>query len=690
MSKRTRTADLQRRAYSTFIVKKADGAKRLIEGVATTPTPDRLGDVVEPKGSTFKLPMPLLWQHDPTRPVGHVIEAKVSDEGIAFKAQLAICEEPGTLKDRCDEAWQSIVKGLVRGVSIGFSSKEPPELMRNGGLRFLTWDWYELSLVTIPANAEASIATIKSLDRERQRAASGPSRTALIVKTTPAVAGASKLPKGQKGQPMLKNTAAKIREIEDEIDKHKARMAKILEEADDEERELDEDEEKEFDEEEEKALALQKKVHRLKAVNGNAGDGDLPARRGAVREVKADDGSSTARASASRGGDRAAAEAKPHHEKGLGFARLVQCFAMAKGNHMQAAEIAKQRYSADNPVTKSLGLIAKAQVAGGTTFDPTWAGPLVEEQNLVSEFVEFLRPQTIIGKFGTGNIPALRRVPFNIKVPVQISGGAAAWVKEGKAKPLTKMDFNQLLLRFNKVAAIAVLTEELVRHSTPSAEMLVRDELARAVIERLDSDIVNPSISAVAETNPAALNNGAQTYVSFGITADMVRADIRRLVSFFIANNIPTGGLVLIMREAQALSLSLMRNAMGVKEFPEMTINGGSLEGIPVIASQYVTQGVVTAVCAPEVYLADDGGVAVDMSREASLEMATDPSMASSDGASPPAPAETTLVSMFQTNSVAIRAERVITWKLRRAAACAYQTSTGWGNLDTSPPQASI
>ncbi len=38
-------------------------AKRTIRGTATTANVDRAGDVVEPMGVEFKLPLPLLWQH---------------------------------------------------------------------------------------------------------------------------------------------------------------------------------------------------------------------------------------------------------------------------------------------------------------------------------------------------------------------------------------------------------------------------------------------------------------------------------------------------------------------------------------------------------------------------------------------------------------------------------------------------
>jgi HK97 family phage prohead protease len=123
-----------------------------------------MGDIVEPMGAKFALPMPLLWQHNHDQPIGQVEFAKPTKDGIPFKARLARIDEPGVLKDRLDEAWQSIKLGLVRAVSIGFRALEYSR-MEGGGLRFLEWEWLELSAVTIPAQVEATIDRIKSIDR---------------------------------------------------------------------------------------------------------------------------------------------------------------------------------------------------------------------------------------------------------------------------------------------------------------------------------------------------------------------------------------------------------------------------------------------------------------------------------------------------------------------------------------------
>src|SRR5262245_11141316 len=164
------------RAYSLLEVKSFDEERREIEGIATTPTTDRVGDIVEPRGAQFKLPLPLLWQHRSSEPIGHVVAANVTGEGISIKARFGRVAEAGRLKDRLDEAWQSIKTGLVRGLSIGFAPKEDGMEPINpkepwGGQRFTAWEWLELSAVTIPANAEASIQTIKSIDNATRSAA---------------------------------------------------------------------------------------------------------------------------------------------------------------------------------------------------------------------------------------------------------------------------------------------------------------------------------------------------------------------------------------------------------------------------------------------------------------------------------------------------------------------------------------
>src|SRR3546814_11768941 len=108
------------RAYSLLEFKAVNEDERIIRGIATTPEVDRVGDIVESLGIKFKNPLPLLWQHQHDAPVGTVKFDAPTKDGVTFEATLPRIAEEGTLRDRIEEAWQSMKAKLVRGVSIGF------------------------------------------------------------------------------------------------------------------------------------------------------------------------------------------------------------------------------------------------------------------------------------------------------------------------------------------------------------------------------------------------------------------------------------------------------------------------------------------------------------------------------------------------------------------------------------------
>lgn len=149
------------RAYSVLNIKAVDEGGRIVRGTATTPRPDRVGDIVESAGATFRLPLPLLLDHDHRRAVGEVIEAKQTAKGISFVAKIAQIDTPGPAKALVDEAWDLVRAGLRRCVSIGFRPLKH-EPMAAGGVRFLAWEWIELSLVAVPANIDAVLQNAKS------------------------------------------------------------------------------------------------------------------------------------------------------------------------------------------------------------------------------------------------------------------------------------------------------------------------------------------------------------------------------------------------------------------------------------------------------------------------------------------------------------------------------------------------
>lgn len=152
------------RAHSVVQLKRVAAEARRISGIASTPATDRQGDVLVPSGAVFKLPLPLLLGHDHGAPLGEVIDARVTPQGIYIVAQLAA---EGT-SERIDEAWRLIRAGLIKGLSVGFIGLESSALP-NGGRKFTKWEVIELSAVVVPANAEAGILEVKRLDAHAVR-----------------------------------------------------------------------------------------------------------------------------------------------------------------------------------------------------------------------------------------------------------------------------------------------------------------------------------------------------------------------------------------------------------------------------------------------------------------------------------------------------------------------------------------
>lgn len=651
------------RFYSLITVKAVDDDQRIITGTATTPTPDRVGDIVEPLGVKYKNPLPLLWQHRHDQPVGTVKFDKPTKNGIDFTASIPKIDEPGPLKDRVDTAWGEVKHKLVRAVSIGFRPLEY-SYMEDGGIHFQETEVLELSLVTIPAQADATIQTVKSIDHQvltaigREDRDDEPSRRFGILPIVKV-----------KGPKSMKTIAEQIADFE-ATRKTKADELSALQELISKEGRTKTPEEKEkFDglmaelDAIDNELVDLRKIEKLNLSKASA----IVTKTGTADERTADQ----------RDPQRPIiyASAKSQLPKGIGFVRMVGALCQARGNRHEAAEIAK-RWKDSTPEVEAIlrmpsDMIEKAAVNPGTTTDSTWAEPLVQYQNLASEFIEYLRPLTIVGR-----INGFRRVPFKVKVPRQTAGATVNWVGEAKVKPLSSLAFDSLTLDHFKIAGIIPLSEELVRFSSPSAEQLVRDDLAAAIVQFMDREFVDPTKALATGVSPASITNGVTPVTATGTTAAAFRTDVRTLFSTFLTAGISVATGHWIMTQAQALAFSMMQNSLGQPEFPGITMQGGTLLGFPVVVSENVPAtggsptdgGLIIFAIAGEIMLADDGGVNIDVSREASLQMETTPDS--------PTTGSTNLVSLWQHNLIAIKAERFVNWLKRRSTAVAFIQNT--------------
>lgn len=353
--------------------------------------------------------------------------------------------------------------------------------------------------------------------------------------------------------------------------------------------------------------------------------------------------------------------------KGTRFTRLAMALAAGRGSIGDAIRHAKNHWDSSTPDVAQF--IERA--AAGTTTGANWASPLVDETNLIGEFVELLRPETLMGK-----LQGFRTVPFNVAIPSQTGGSTVGWVGEGAVKPVSELEFGTVTLAHNKVAGIVVITEELARFSSPDAEATVRRDLIEQTAQFLDDAFINPVYDASTPTvRPASVTYGATSISASGTDADAFICDLSDLQESFLAANMSVGGTYLVMSAVQAARLALFRNALGQYEFPNITAAGGTIAGIPVVTSENVptdSSGSIIALVKPsEILMADDGSVTLDASREATLDMMG---------------GNTPNFSLWQRNCVGIRAERYITWKPRRAAAVAYISGAAYTPCGVTSP----
>lgn len=460
---------------------------------------------------------------------------------------------------------------------------------------------------------------------------------------------------------MSKKTRSEIiADLKSTIQNKTARMDEIMSKAADEERTTSEEESEEYDNLEAETKSLRADLGRQEKLLPLDMEKSAPVTQGRA-PVR----------------DGVTIKQNEKLEPGIAMARQAMCLVHAKGDVEKAFRFAERYYPQTENVVKlfkaqSEGanieniLRTKATVAAGTTTDATWAAPLAYAQTTSQDFIEWLRPRTLIGQ------AQFRPIPFNVRIPRQTSGGTSRWVGQGKSKPVTKFDYDAIFTAYTKVAGITVITEELARFSDPAAEALVRDSLADTVIERIDSDLFDPDLAAVANVNPAGLLNGVTPVLGPASSdPDDIRCALLRLWA-------PWDTTFMGARPAYyttpgvARFLAFMRDGLGNLAFPGVTPQGGTLDGIPLRVSQYLANNGGSAgsplilVDEAEVYLADDGTVTLSASREATIEMSDTPVGSSSatvtSNGSP-------FVNMFQTDSIALRAERFIWWGPRRSGA---------------------
>lgn len=303
----------------------------------------------------------------------------------------------------------------------------------------------------------------------------------------------------------------------------------------------------------------------------------------------------------------------------------------------------------------------KGDISAGTTTDGDWAGDLAEPA-LGREVLELSQEFSAYDQLRT----RLRRVPFRVLTVRQIGTSAGgAWVGHGAAVPLRELAFDQLRLDPFNAGTMVVVSQELLKIGNAAAELTIRRLVLAGLGKFIDQQFFDPTVSGVpGGENPPSITFGATAITSSGSSASQIITDLSAMLAA-----ISTTGhrLAFAMRPLTYYTIVAKLAGAGT------TVPPGTLLGIPVVLSANGPRQ-ITLLDASEILYADDGEFEVQKSDEASIEMEDGPSNASEAGGSPTGPSGSTYVHMYQTNCVALKAQRLLSWQRARDGAVSYMT----------------
>lgn len=311
--------------------------------------------------------------------------------------------------------------------------------------------------------------------------------------------------------------------------------------------------------------------------------------------------------------------------------------------------------------------LVKAAIESGGAQSGEWGSEMATYNRLAREWVATVSSRTLLGRL------APVRVPFSTKTAVE-SGVTATY---GHTVPVGALSLTATsALDRLSIGCIAVFTSELFRVWRPGSAENINAVLARAVARGMDQAALDPDVSATTGEVPGSLLNGISPLGLFGATAAASLTSFGTLLDAMIDAESDGERVVFAMHPSTALQLSLLVNSNGDKTYPDLGPWGGSVLGVPVYTtvsaqrSGSPTEKLVACLDGARIMMADDGEVAFDVSGVAAIQMDSAPTQDATG-----TPTATSVTSMFQVDSIAVKAVRYANFSRAHSSAVQWMTA---------------
>jgi HK97 family phage prohead protease len=640
-----------------------------LEFVLSDSTPDRMGDVIEAEGwdlTNFKSNPIALFNHNANFPIGKWTNLRTVDGKLRGHLTLA---KKGT-SARLDEIISLVEQDILRATSVGFLPWQHEPLTKDGsGTRFKKTELVETSLVAIPAHPNA-LAVARSLNISRDTVAmvfAGQGNTKdQSVARRGFNGGQAESPPERKIRKMSPLTK-RIEETEQRLVQLRDALQAHLDAVDDENvtdtdltttKELNQ---KIADQEALYASLKDSEAKLAKSSNGEDHNGRVPAR-----------GSNVVRPF-----NLPAKKIDPIEF----LVRAGTVRALSKSSDFAGKtldQIREQIYGTDEATKVVCDLTLKAATAPAMTTVTGWAAELVQQIN--AELMPTLLPSAVYPSLSAMGLRLTFGRNGKINVPTRSATPtvAGSFVGEGAPIPVRQAAFTSVPMVPKKMAVITTWTREMDEHSVPAIEGLLRNAIQEDTQVSIDTILLDAN--AATAIRPAGLRSGvAGLTPTAGGGFNALVGDLKALSGAILtATNGNVRSMVFIMNPQQALSIGFIQPPVPGGIFPfAADINNNRLIGYPVIKSGTVPLGTVICMDAADYVSITGDNPRFEISDQATLHMEdTNPQHIGTAGT--PGTVATPAMSMFQTDSLALRLILPMNWAVRRAGVVAWVAGVTW------------
>lgn len=356
----------------------------------------------------------------------------------------------------------------------------------------------------------------------------------------------------------------------------------------------------------------------------------------------------------------------PYEGAGLRLGRLIRTITAAKSLGVSPESLA--RTNGDEWLARDIEGARVSREKALAAGQLTAGGALVPDE-YVAELIELKRSRSVVRAAGARVVPMRNG---SMTLPKQTGSGTATYVGENSNITKSEQTFGNIQLVAHKLASLTPMSNDLLRESDPSADQIVRDDLAQIQALREDlafirDDGTSNTPKGIKFRIPAA-HIFDRTQAGATSTLAEITSDLFKLIEKVEGSNVSLLSAGWLMTSRTKSGLMRLRDGNGNFAFME-EMKGGNLLGWPFHITNQIPKNLGGGSDATELTFCEFSQALI--ADALSLEVSVYDGGTYHDGSA--------LVSGISQDQTVIRAISMHDFALRHDEAAAVLTAVDWG-----------